>query len=284
MPDHFTEFIAVILIFSGTAYLNRYHKQAEKYVREKKYPEAIKAYSRLLILNQRSHHTLIMRGWANYEAGNLDKAIEDFSKIIKYEPRNSEVYGMRGFVYAVMKNDEAALRDFNRFIEFNPEEARSYLSRARLRFNSHEYDEAINDYHNALLLLEAELKKNSQPKHFYHNIDTQDFSNRIANSYVDRGLAYAKTKNYLSAILDYSRALELDPKNTQAFSNRALAYLHTSKFEEAIEDFSTSILLDLKDVFNFVWRGETFLKLKNCEAAIKDLTEAVKLNADDPEY
>ncbi len=90
---------------------------------------------------------------------------------------------------------------------------------------------AIPDYHNALRLLETELKKNTQPKHFYHNINNQDVSNQIANSYIDRGLAYAKTKNYLSAILDYSRALELDPKNTRAFSNRALAYLHTS-FEE----------------------------------------------------
>lgn len=134
---------------------------------------------------------------------------------------------MRGFVYIVQKNFDAALRDFNLSIEFNPEKARSYLSRASIRFNRQEYDEAINDYHNALRLLEEDLKKNSQPKHFYHNIDTQDFSNQIANSYVDRGLAYAKTKNYLSAILDYSRALELDPKSTPiVFQSRIGLFAH----------------------------------------------------------
>jgi regulator of sirC expression with transglutaminase-like and TPR domain len=56
------------------------------------------------------------------------------------------------------------------------------------------------------------------------------FLKKDADAFIDRGVAYAKLKQFEKAIQDYNQAIELDPEYTYAFNNRGLAYAERASF------------------------------------------------------
>ena len=68
---------------------------------------------------------------------------------------------------------------------------------------------------------------------------------------IDRGSAYLEQKQSERATDDFSRALELDPRNFRAHLHRARSYLALGKNEEAHADVEkTSSLMKELDVKN----------------------------------
>ena len=60
-------------------------------------------------------------------------------------------------------------------------------------------------------------------------------------NYYNRGTAYGKKGEYDLAILDYTKALELNPWFVQAYYNRAGAYGRKGQYELAILDYTKAI-------------------------------------------
>ena len=75
-----------------------------------------------------------------------------------------------------------------------------------------------------------------------YNAALEDFTKAIemapknAVLYCDRGYTYACKKNFPAAVEDYTRALELDPRLRLAYANRALAYEKMKKKDLAAMD------------------------------------------------
>jgi tetratricopeptide (TPR) repeat protein len=67
----------------------------------------------------------------------------------------------------------------------------------------------------------------------------------------------AKKNKYLyeSAIEDFNRAIELDPKNSMAYSYRAIAKKSIGRFTEGIEDYTKQIELDPSNIAAYLSRG-----------------------------
>jgi F-type H+-transporting ATPase subunit b len=61
---------------------------------------------------------------------------------------------------------------------------------------------------------------------------------------MDRGAVYQARGDFDSAITDFSRAIELDPKYANAFFNRANAYRAKDDLQKAKEDLETALKLD----------------------------------------
>lgn len=61
---------------------------------------------------------------------------------------------------------------------------------------------------------------------------------KYANAYFNRGIAYSNLKKYPEAIADYTKAIELDPKYADAYYNRGGAYKALGKTKEANADFA----------------------------------------------
>ena len=51
---------------------------------------------------------------------------------------------------------------------------------------------------------------------------------------------------YDSAIRDYTKAIELDPKFVDAYNNRGLSYDNKKEYDSAIRDYTKAIELDPK--------------------------------------
>ena len=64
------------------------------------------------------------------------------------------------------------------------------------------------------------------------------------NDHFNHGLTYATSEQYEAALEEFSRAIELDPDDAQAYSNRGTAYHQLQQYEGALEDFGRAIELD----------------------------------------
>ena len=91
----------------------------------------------------------------------------------------------------------------------------------------------------------------------YYNSDFVDAkSGGAAAIHNTRGIAHLKNGEYDHAIADFSKAIELDPKNVIAYGQRGIAYYYKGKFHRAVDDFSKVISLTPDDAFAYYGRGD----------------------------
>ncbi|KAL3502844.1 hypothetical protein ACH5RR_037293 [Cinchona calisaya] len=82
--------------------------------------------------------------------------------------------------------------------------------------------------------------------------------------WANRAFAHTKLEEYGSAILDATKAVEIDPKYSKGYYRRGAAYLAMGKFKEALKDFQQVKKLCPND-------QDATKKLKDCEKAVMKL-------------
>ena len=103
-----------------------------------------------------------------------------------------------------------------------PEMARQHIDQGEEYLAGKLYDEAIEEYTAAIAL-----------------------DSTLADAYLGRGKAYHFGKElYSRAADDFSRALELDPKNGAAWYYRGLAGMDNGAYDRALADFSAAVELE----------------------------------------
>src|SRR5205085_7240367 len=100
-----------------------------------------------------------------------------------------------------------------------------------------------------------------------------------ANNF-NAGNAAIQQKQYPQAIAEYSRAIELNPKQPAFYENRAFAYLAMERFDEAMGDFNKVIELSPKDERAYIGRAQVFLKQQVFDAAAVDADKSLEIKTD----
>jgi Tfp pilus assembly protein PilF len=103
---------------------------------------------------------------------------------------------------------------------------------------------------------------------------------RVPFAYLLRGRAFEKDGQVDRAVADYTKAITLNPKFTEAYNNLGMIYGKARIYDQAIEIFSKSISLDPKHATSFNNRGRTYIYLGQYEKALEDLNRAIALNHD----
>lgn len=67
---------------------------------------------------------------------------------------------------------------------------------------------------------------------------------RISKAFELRGLVRIELKQYLASIIDFNKAIDLNPENGSIYYYRHLAHSVLSQYEEAIEDCKSLIALE----------------------------------------
>lgn len=75
------------------------------------------------------------------------------------------------------------------------------------------------------------------------------------------GVQYAKRGDYEKAILYYNRALEFDPKCSDAFVGRGAAFANQNMLEKAIVEFNRALSLNPEDKNAKLYLNATKLKV-----------------------
>ena len=95
----------------------------------------------------------------------------------------------------------------------------------------------------------------------------------------DQLLAFKKEKEG-GTIEDYTKAIELNPNDANAYNERGVLHYAIDKYPEAIADYTKAIEINPKYVFAYFNRGLIYQDLKKYEEAIADYTKAIELDPD----
>lgn len=200
-----------------------------------------------------------------YAAKNHKEAVEAYSRAIELDPKNAKAY------YARARSGAASeMQDYSKVLEIEPRDSESHLLRAWTYKELDKRDLALQEFGKA--------------------IETASGSAEKAAAYSDRGRYYtlyypnefsSRKNSILGAIElsidDFSRAIELAPKDTSYYVQRGVAYAAMNKPDLAVRDFSKVIEMDPKNQAAFSLRGNAWLNLSKPELGVADLSKAIDL-------
>jgi tetratricopeptide (TPR) repeat protein len=100
-----------------------------------------------------------------------------------------------------------------------------------------------------------------------------------AEAYHDRGNAYAGLGNEVAAFADYNKAITLDPDYGNAYYNRGNLYLQREQYHQAIADYDRAIALNAEDAESHHNRALAQAMLGELAEAVTNLQQAAQLFA-----
>jgi tetratricopeptide (TPR) repeat protein len=151
--------------------------------------------------------------------------------------QNFEFYFKRGYEKTIRNMHREAIEDYNLAIAINPNNPDVYHYRGTSKDELKDYKGSILDYNKAIYILTKTIEyysfnKNNQTKmndykeNNYNQNNYMDDKSKLANILYDRGSAKDEIQDFIGAINDYSKTIEINPNNFKAYVNRGLAKYH----------------------------------------------------------
>jgi serine/threonine protein kinase len=109
-------------------------------------------------------------------------------------------------------------------------------------------------------------------------LQTQQQTLKNSRSYNKRGLAHVSMRNYEQAVIDYTRAIELDPNYVEPYHNRSIVHLLMDNYGQALLDCNKAVDLAPDFIPAYINRGITYTGLRNYDFAIEDYNKALELS------
>ena len=255
----------------------------------KKYSFAVRDLTEALSINANDVESYVYRAMSYQELKKYQKAIKGYRTAIRLNPAEEQHYQQKiseltlliadsyrhqGNVKKAQGDLAGALMDYAEAIRLNPQDKFSFHSRALIHYEQHDYNEAIDDLNQAMLI-------------------DADYSSCL----IDRGMVKKAMQNYPGAIADYELVIQFNPRSRAELQPRieeiqriiALEHRNQGDAKNAEEDYAGAILaytesirLNPQDAHSYLRRGNAYYALKNYLNANTDYQEVIRLNPNDP--
>ena len=201
------------------------------------------------------------RGNVKIKEGEFADAVHWFDESLIQDPKFADAYNNRGLAYQKIEKIDEAIQDFNKAIELDKKYWEAYYNRAEALFLK-------GDYTNASINLEK-IAIPFKDSSFY---------------YVTRGNVKVQLQNTSGATADYEKAIQLNPKNAEAYSNHGYIYFENKEFALAKKDFQKAIQLNPKQDFALNNLAYILANENKNEEALKYINQALAINPSQPYY
>lgn len=184
------------------------------------------------------------------------QALIHFDSAIHLAPNDPDLYVNKGIAFEKNGAFNKAKSAYTKALEINPAHGLAY-------FNLQKLSSTLNQTPSTNLLDSA----------IAHN-------SNLPYAYAERGYLLLKNGEYNSALIDYNRAIEINPKEADYYLNRGVIHEKLKQLKEAYDDYSIAIKLDESLSSAWLNRGNVLLKLNKEKLAIEDYSAAIIFEAD----
>lgn len=189
-----------------------------------------------------------------------DEAKKRYDDAYKIDPQDHELLFYRGELQAVGKDVKGAIDTYTAVLEMRETYAPAMIQRGIMRFAQKEYNYAVKDITDGI-----QYAKPGEAK---------------MEAYQTRARAYFEMGNFKGAIQDYTKVIEFEPKNQDAFVYRGAAKININDNSGAVDDLDKAIDLNRKDHVAYNFRGAAKGGLKQYAEAMKDLDKSIDIKFD----
>lgn len=105
-----------------------------------------------------------------------------------------------------------------------------------------------------------------------------ELNSQDAIAYSNRGVTYYDLEQYDAALADFTRAIELNPQDAIAYYNRGNLYDGTQQYDAALADYGKAIEVSPKYIIAYNNRGVTHAEMQQYDAALADFTRVIELD------
>jgi tetratricopeptide (TPR) repeat protein len=99
-----------------------------------------------------------------------------------------------------------------------------------------------------------------------------------ATSCCDQARAYESEGQYFEAISEYNKAIEINPRCTEAYFNRGNIYQRWGQFDHAISDYNKAIEIGLMNSEVYNNRGNALQRKGHYDRAVSDYNKAIEID------
>jgi tetratricopeptide (TPR) repeat protein len=106
-------------------------------------------------------------------------------------------------------------------------------------------------------------------------------SGQTVEDLIKQGDVLSEQRRYDEAIAAFTKAIELNPRNSVAFNKRGYIKFLKHDYESAIADYGKAILLDPMDYAAYYGRSQAYLALKRYTESLEDCETAISISPQD---
>jgi tetratricopeptide (TPR) repeat protein len=227
---------------------------ATAYEKGKKEPEAAAEYQKVLILKPDDLDTLQRLADMDLRAKRFAQAIRRYERMVKIAPKRAAGYANLGFAYGELNKHQQAVENYEKAIKNGAKEPQLLYNLAYSNEQLGRTKEAIRGYEKYAAL---------HP--------TAPVLNILAEYYL-------KEKQYDSALKQYKKITELDPKNAAAYAGSAYVYALKGDVVKEIEYYKLAVRYDPEDDASHLNLGGAYESREMYADAYRSYVKAYELN------
>lgn len=270
----------------------------------------------------RSAATYFEKGEEALKNKSYKTALAHFNECLRLNPYYYDAYYSRALARESLGDKQGALNDYNIYLESKPEDKEALFSRAVGRYDYGQWAMAKEDFlkllsmpqggetntvyfqtdqsadgetraftahHdltatalNYLGLIETKLKNYGQAELYFDSVI--HLHPKDPDYYLNRGIAKLHAGDSAKAILDFEKALVLNPESSLARHNLAVLNKSKSNKDETERLLTEAIEKNPKQPHSYAERGLVRKEAGNLKGALADYNEAIRLDPGDPDY
>lgn len=183
-------------------------------------------------------------------------AAGNYKKAFALDSIHSTAIREHGKVLLKLGRFDEALEDFNLAIDINFQDYKAFYQRGLLKGTGRDKAPAFSDYGRAI-----------------------ELNHKYAPAYLERAkLYYTFKKDYVLAVNDLNRVIQLDLDNVEAYYWRAKARYAGGDYVGADEDMTRYLDDDFFNIEALLTRGASRINIEDHAGAIDDFNEVLKLD------
>ncbi len=152
---------------------------------------------------------VLNKGIQSLNNNDINNALNSFNEAIKIDPKNATAHYYLGVCFEKQGNNDGALQKYNKAIQLKSDYIEAIYSKGNLQYNLKQYDPAITTLNKIVqLYTEKKLAPNQLLGTTYYNI----------------AMSYSYLNSIDNAIVNFKKAIEINPQNAYAHYNLGMAY------------------------------------------------------------